>query len=147
MTKEVEDLTKSIQEDLSMREELMGRLTSEGFGLKKREISVMTRMSADIVKILDALVELEIFKSRSEAVSAFVEQAISERKKLFDEIKTQAADIRQLRDSAKKHAYEAFQEDAKWKYPVLTRNYTLVFINEEWIIEREKKRGRGFATP
>ena len=98
---------------LSLREQLLGRLSDEDHVSKKREVSVMTRMSGDIVEILDALVELEIFKSRSEAVSAFVEQAISARRNLFEEIKTQAADIRQLRDSAKKHAYEAFQEDSK----------------------------------
>ena len=98
---------------LSLREQLLGRLSDEDIVSKKREVSVMTRMSGDIVQILDSLVELEIFKSRSEAVSAFVEQAISSRIHLFEEIKTQAADIRQLRDSAKKHAYEAFQEDSK----------------------------------
>jgi Arc/MetJ-type ribon-helix-helix transcriptional regulator len=98
---------------LSLREQLLGRLSDEDLGSKKREVSVMTRMSGDIVEILDALVELEIFKSRSEAVSAFVEQAISARMNLFEEIKTQAADIRKLRDSAKKHAYEAFQEESK----------------------------------
>ncbi|TFG06169.1 hypothetical protein EU538_10635, partial [Candidatus Thorarchaeota archaeon] len=47
--------------------ELLGRFSSEDFGLQKREVSVMTRMSAETVEILDALVELEIFKSRSEA--------------------------------------------------------------------------------
>ncbi len=98
---------------LSLREQLLGRLSEEDISSKKREVSVMTRMSGDIVEILDALVELEIFKSRSEAVSAFVEQAISARAKMFDEIKTQAEDIRRLRDSAKKHAYEAFQEESK----------------------------------
>jgi len=98
---------------LSLREQLLGRLSDDAIVSKKREVSVMTRMSGDIVEILDALVELEIFKSRSEAVSAFVEQAISSRIKLFDEIKTQAEDIHRLRDSAKKHAYEAFQEDSK----------------------------------
>ena len=95
---------------LSLREQLLGRLSDEEHISKKREVSVMTRMSGDIVEILDALVELEIFKSRSEAVSAFVEQAISARIELFEEIKTQATDIRKLRDSAKKHAFEAFQE-------------------------------------
>ncbi|MHA1966009.1 MAG: hypothetical protein ACW97G_15655 [Candidatus Thorarchaeota archaeon] len=98
---------------LSLREQLLGRLSDEAHVSKKREVSVMTRMSSDIVEILDSLVELEIFKSRSEAVSAFVEQAISARINLFEEIKIQAADIRQLRDSAKKHAFEAFQEDSK----------------------------------
>jgi Arc/MetJ-type ribon-helix-helix transcriptional regulator len=101
--------TKSAPVQLSLREQLLGRL-SEADMTKKREVSVMTRMSGDIVEILDALVELEIFKSRSEAVSAFVEQAIAARSKMFDEIKVQAADIRKLRDSAKKHAFEAFQE-------------------------------------
>ena len=95
---------------LSLREQLLGRLSDEVHVSKKREVSVMTRMSGDIVEILDALVELEIFKSRSEAVSAFVEQAISARMNLFEEIRGQATDIRKLRDSAKKHAFEAFQE-------------------------------------
>lgn len=96
---------------LTLREQLLGRLSEDDSVSKKREVSVMTRMSGDIVEILDALVELEIFKSRSEAVSAFVEQAISSRIKLFEEIRTQATDIQKLRDSAKKHAYEAFQEE------------------------------------
>jgi len=99
--------TEGVQ--LTLREQLLGRLSEEDMG-KKREVSVMTRMSGDIVEILDALVELDIFKSRSEAVSAFVEQAISARMKLFEEIKTQATDIQKLRDSAKKHAFQAFQD-------------------------------------
>lgn len=97
------------QVQMSLREQLLGRLSEDDLS-KKREVSVMTRMSGDIVEILDALVELEIFKSRSEAVSAFVEQAIAARSQMFEQIKVQAADIRKLRDSAKKHAFEAFQE-------------------------------------
>ncbi|MGQ4871337.1 MAG: hypothetical protein ACP6IT_05825 [Candidatus Thorarchaeota archaeon] len=97
------------ESQISLREELMGRLSIEGFGLRKREISVMTRMSADIVEILDALVELEIFKSRSEAVAAFVEKVISARRSLFDEIRAQAAEIRQKRETAKMLAIRAIQ--------------------------------------
>lgn len=102
-----ESKTEAVQ--VSLREQLLGRLSEDDLS-KKREVSVMTRMSGDIVEILDALVELEIFKSRSEAVSAFVEQAIAARSQMFEQIKVQAADIRKLRDSAKKHAFEAFQE-------------------------------------
>lgn len=98
---------------LSLREQLLGRLSDGSVTSKKREVSVMTRMSGDIVEILDALVELGIFKSRSEAVSAFVEQAISARKPMFEEIQVQASEIRKLRDSAKRDAYAAFQEDSK----------------------------------
>jgi Arc/MetJ-type ribon-helix-helix transcriptional regulator len=98
---------------LSLKEQLLGRFTEDAISGKKREVSVMTRMSGDVVEILDALVELDIFKSRSEAVSAFVEQTISVRKPMFEEIKVQASEIRKLRDSAKRQAYAAFQEEGK----------------------------------
>ncbi|RDE14449.1 MAG: hypothetical protein C4K48_06150 [Candidatus Thorarchaeota archaeon] len=95
---------------LSLRKQLLGQLSDEPESTGKREVSVMTRMSGELVEVLDALVELEVFKSRSEAVSAFVAQAISERESLFEEVKKQATEIRKLRDSAKKHAFEVFKE-------------------------------------
>ncbi|MGY5871908.1 MAG: hypothetical protein RTV72_06675 [Candidatus Thorarchaeota archaeon] len=98
---------------MSLREQLLGGLSDESVTGKKREVSVMTRMRGDIVEILDALVELDIFKSRSEAVSAFVEQAISSRGSMFEEIKLQASQIRNLRDSAKRDAFAAFQEESE----------------------------------
>ena len=101
------------EEKMTLREQLLGRISDDASIGQKREVSVMTRMRADIVEILDALVELDIFKSRSEAVSAFVEQAIAARESMFQEIKTQASEIRKLRDSAKRHAFAAFQEDSE----------------------------------
>ncbi len=101
------------EEKMSLREQLLGRMTDDSVAGLKREVSVMTRMRGDVVEILDALVELDIFKSRSEAVSAFVEQVIAARESMFDEIKIQASEIRKLRDSAKKHAFAAFQEDSE----------------------------------
>ena len=110
---EQEKKKKAETTQVSLREQLLGRLSDDAASGKKREVSVMTRMSGDIVEVLDALVELNIFKSRSEAVSAFVEQAIDARGSMFEEIKTQASEIRKLRDSAKRHAYAAFQEDSQ----------------------------------
>ncbi|MFW9910439.1 MAG: hypothetical protein ACFFEF_17925 [Candidatus Thorarchaeota archaeon] len=98
-----------VQLQESLRAEFLGRASVDGFGLKKREISVMTRMSADIVDVLDALVELEIFKSRSEAVAALIERAINSRKTLFGEIRTQAADIRKKREAARRLAQQTIQ--------------------------------------
>lgn len=97
----------------SLREELLGRFEREEHGLKNREVSVMTRMSTDIVEILDALVELEIFKSRSEAVAAFVERMITSRKDLFEEIRSQAGDIIKKREAAKHLAFKAIQSNNK----------------------------------
>ncbi len=104
--KETESNTTS---QLTLKEQLLGKL-SDKIQPSKREVSVMTRMSGDLVEVLDALVELDIFKSRSEAVSAFVAQAIYTRKDMFDEIISQASEIRKMRDSAKRHAYEALQD-------------------------------------
>ncbi|MHA1136586.1 MAG: hypothetical protein ACTSSE_08870 [Candidatus Thorarchaeota archaeon] len=97
----------------TLREELMGRFSRETMGLKNREISVMTRMSPYIVEVLDALVELEVFKSRSEVVSTFMEQMIMDRKPLFEEIRHQAQDIAKKRESAKKLAFQAMQGKGK----------------------------------
>lgn len=105
-----DDISSEDESQSTIREELMGRLSSEGFGLKKREISVMARMSAEIVEILDALVELEVFKSRSEAVAAFVEITIATRSDLFEEIKKQAHEIQVKRESAKRFARRAVQK-------------------------------------
>ncbi|MFW9926553.1 MAG: hypothetical protein ACFFDM_07305, partial [Candidatus Thorarchaeota archaeon] len=65
------------------------------------------------VEILDALVELEIFKSRSEAVAAFVERLIVSKKELFEAIRMQASDISEKREAAKQLAFQAIQSDRK----------------------------------
>jgi len=102
---------ETVPDQESLRSELMGQFSRESMGLKNREISVMTRMSPYIVEVLDALVELEVFKSRSEVVSTFMEQMIMDRKKLFDEIRTQAQDINIKRESAKRLAFHAMKSD------------------------------------
>ncbi len=111
MSKKKELIGDSVPNQETLRGELLGRFSRESMGLKNREISVMTRMSPYIVEVLDALVELEVFKSRSEAVASFIEQIIMSRKKLFDEIRTQAQDINKKRESAKKLAFQAMQSD------------------------------------
>jgi Arc/MetJ-type ribon-helix-helix transcriptional regulator len=109
---EVFSLSK-LDEETSLRDELLGRFEREKYGLKNREISVMTRLSSDIVGILDALVELEIFKSRSEVVASFLERAIMEKKELFDSIAKRATDITKKREAAKHLAFKAIQSKSK----------------------------------
>jgi Arc/MetJ-type ribon-helix-helix transcriptional regulator len=98
-------------ESRSLRDELLDRFERDEYGLKNREVSVMTRLSTDIVEILDALVELEIFKSRSEVVASFIEKAIMDKKNLFDSIAKQAIDIEKKREAAKHLAFKAIQAD------------------------------------
>ena len=98
--------------ETSLRDELLGRFERDKHGLKNREISVMTRLSTDVVEILDALVELEIFKSRSEVVASFVEKAVMDKKSLFDSIAKQASDISKKREAAKHLAFKAIKADS-----------------------------------
>jgi len=101
----------NVPDSKSLREELLGVFEREKHGLKHREISVMTRLSVDIVEIIDALVELEIFKSRSEAVAAFIERSIVAKKELFEAIRAQAKDIVSKREAAKHLAFQAIKSD------------------------------------
>ena len=109
MSKKKAVVGEAVPNQAALRDELMGQFSRESMGLKNREISVMTRMSSYIVEVLDALVELEVFKSRSEVVSTFMEQMIMDRKPLFEEIRHQAQDISKKRESAKKLAFQAMQ--------------------------------------
>ncbi len=101
------------KEGKSLRDELLDHFERDEHGLKNREISVMTRLTAEIVETLDALVELEIFKSRSEVVASFVEKAIMDRKYLFDSITKQASDITKKREAAKHLAYQAIRSKSE----------------------------------
>ncbi len=96
-----------------VKEELLGRFATVLFGLKRREVSVMCRLGGKTVAILDALVELEIFRSKSEAIAAFLDQAFMEREAMYDEILTQAEEIKAKRESAKHLAFQTVMGDRK----------------------------------
>ncbi|MDF1541035.1 MAG: hypothetical protein P1Q69_19215 [Candidatus Thorarchaeota archaeon] len=107
---EEKDKQRGGQAQTTIKERILGELYSEEFELKKRDVHVMTRLSSDIVQILDALVELEIFKSRSAAVSAYVEKGISSQMELYEDIRDIGKKITDMRETAKQLAFEAFQE-------------------------------------
>lgn len=104
------DASLNMQE---VKEELLGRFADEGYGLMKREVSVMCRLSGKAVAYLDALVELEIFKSKSEAIASFLDQIFMEKEELFDEILTQAREISMKREAAKHLAYRTVMKTSK----------------------------------
>ena len=95
---------------LTLREQILGADSAEEFGERKRQTHVMTRLSNDIVEILDALVELGIFKSRSEAVAAYVEKSILPHMDLYEKVKKQAEQVGDLREVAVELITETFDE-------------------------------------
>ncbi|MHA1935966.1 MAG: hypothetical protein ACW97A_11840 [Candidatus Thorarchaeota archaeon] len=98
------------ESSLSLREEILGRLSEDEFELKKREISVMTRLSREYVEILDAIVKLELFKSRSEAVAAIVMKTLHSEYDVFQELKIQAEKLDDFQDTVKNLALKALRE-------------------------------------
>jgi len=54
------------------------------------------------LKQIDALVEVEAFNSRSEAVAFFIKQGIQARKDLFDKVMPTVEKIRELKEQAQK---------------------------------------------
>jgi len=71
-------------------------------GLEGRDNVVMTRLNDDDLKQIDSLVEVEVFKSRSEAVAFFIKEGIQARKDLFQKVMPTVDKIRELKEQAKK---------------------------------------------
>jgi len=82
-----------------IKEKVLMRLDKE---LGGRSNVVMTRLSDDDLKKIDALVEVEAFKSRSEAAAFFIKEGVQARKDLFQKVMPTADKIRELKEQAKK---------------------------------------------
>jgi Arc/MetJ-type ribon-helix-helix transcriptional regulator len=70
--------------------------------LGDRSNVVMTRLDDNDLKEIDALVEVEVFKSRSEAAAFFIKEGMQARKDLFQKVMPAVEKIRELKEQAKK---------------------------------------------
>ncbi len=82
-----------------IKENVLIRLSE---GLEGRSNVVMTRLNDDDLKLIDALVEVETFKSRSEAAAFFIKEGIRARGDIFQEVMPTVEKIRNLKEQAKK---------------------------------------------
>ncbi len=92
-----EDESKIIQEKIG--EKVLIKL---GNKLGNRGNVVMTRLNDEDLKLIDSLVEIEVFKSRSEAAAFFIKEGVQARKDLFDKVMPTVEKIRELKGQAKK---------------------------------------------
>ncbi len=86
-----------------LKDEILMKL---GCGLGDRGNVVMTRLDDADLKQIDALVEVEAFKSRSEAAAFFIRQGMLARKDLFDKVMATVEKIRGLKEQAKRELSE-----------------------------------------
>ena len=77
-----------------------------GEKLEGRSNVVMTRLNDHDLKKIDALVEIEAFKSRSEAAAFFIKEGIQARKDLFTKVMPTVDKIRELKNQAKRSLAE-----------------------------------------
>ena len=89
---------KSIRE--SLRERITGNVENKAFNVDKREVHITTRLSSEIVEVLDALITLNVFRSRSEVVAAYVENSIITNSDLYKKLTNMAKDVSEIRDTA-----------------------------------------------
>ncbi len=94
----------------SLREQIMGRREESDFNVDKREIHIMTRLSTQIVEALDALIALNVFKSRSEAVAAYVENSIINNSELYEKLIKKAKEVSEIRDTAMDSILQTLQD-------------------------------------
>lgn len=92
------------------RDQILGDYDSDDFSTRIRNNHIMTRLSDDILEIIDALVELGIFKSRSEAAAAYIETSILSKADIYLKLKQQAKNIGLMREEAMELAFDIFQE-------------------------------------
>ena len=87
--------------DRAMTEELKDEICIKlGKDLGDRGNVVMTRLDDTDLKQIDALVEVEAFKSRSEAAAFFIKQGIQARKDLLEKVMPTVEKIRELKEQA-----------------------------------------------
>jgi Arc/MetJ-type ribon-helix-helix transcriptional regulator len=89
------------------REEILVNL---GKGLGDRGNVVMTRLDDTDLKQIDALVEVDAFKSRSEAAAFFIKEGIQARKDLFEKVMPTVDKIRELKEQAKRELNKRAKE-------------------------------------
>lgn len=76
-------------------------LETVGKALRCRENVVMTRLNDESLEKIDALVEIELFKSRSEAVAFFIAEGLKSREDLFERVMPTIEKIRKLKEELK----------------------------------------------
>jgi len=91
----------------------VGDAIEEAFrGASKRVSEVVsTRIGIKELEVIDQLIDIGIFRSRSEAVAYFVKKGIEASKELIEKALEQAKRIRELRESIKKEFIEGEGEE------------------------------------
>lgn len=94
-----------------LKKELMESFNRPTKGLKKRENTLMTRVSHQDMLVLEALVELGIFKSISETAAFMIHDSISSKQDYYGKILKIFKEIKQKKLEAVATLLESVKEE------------------------------------
>ena len=95
----------------SLRKQIIGNFEDSEFDIEKRDVHVTTRLSNQIITVLDALITLNVFRSRSEVVSSLVESSILSNTDLFKKLIRKADEVTDLRETAMDSILDTLEDD------------------------------------
>lgn len=98
-------------EKVGLRDEMRQKLRTDAAEAGKRNVSVMTRLSSEMVEILDNLVKLGIFNSRSDAVAGIVEKTLLSQISSFNRLKEQVTKLEEIQGTALDIALKALDRE------------------------------------
>jgi Arc/MetJ-type ribon-helix-helix transcriptional regulator len=93
---------------LKLRDEMLEELSIKD-SETEHIIPVMTRLDRELVQLLDMLVKLDIFNSRSEAVASIVEKTLLSQLDKFELLKEQITRLEEIQDTAKNIALDVLK--------------------------------------
>jgi Arc/MetJ-type ribon-helix-helix transcriptional regulator len=99
--------SKKKEEEMGLRDEMRKKLRMDKAKAGKRTVSVMTRLSPEMVEILDNLAALGIFKSRADAVAAIVEKTLLSQIDSFQKLKRHVEKLDEIQGEAMDIAIKA----------------------------------------
>jgi Arc/MetJ-type ribon-helix-helix transcriptional regulator len=102
-------------EDLPNMQNVEEFIQSLRCSVKERGNVIMTRLNDVDLEKIDALVEVDVFKSRSEAVAYFIHEGIRARSDLFERVTPTVDKIRQLKAQAREALGKTERKEAERK--------------------------------
>jgi Arc/MetJ-type ribon-helix-helix transcriptional regulator len=92
-----------------LKDEMLEELSVRPDSDVKRAIPVMTKLDDKLVKLIDMLVKLDIFNSRSEAVASIVEKTLLSQIDKFELLQKQIEKLEEIHEAAKDIAIDVLK--------------------------------------
>ena len=92
-----------------LRDEMIDQLSVGADSDATRDVPVMTKLDKQLVKLIDMLVKLDIFNSRSEAVASIVEKTLLSQLDKFELLQKQIDKLEEIKEAAKDIAVDVLK--------------------------------------